>query len=445
MTRTLQKKFIVTSMIAVTVLLALLLGLLNGFNAWSNARRSERLAEVLLRTELIVGRAEEPPGNPPPEGELPPDGEQPPEGERPPNETREERELDTLMEHRGFLQEPLTEDDTRSAIFFTVRIAADGTAEADVSRTSVSEEDAVAMAQSLAAQGKSSGRQDSYRYSSQPLPDGGTFWVFLDTTGASRSVLRVALLSLLLGAAAWCLMLLLVILLSKKAIRPIAQNMEKQRNFVTDAGHELKTPLAIIQANAEALELCGGENKYTKNIREQVGRLGGLMQDLLTLARADGGQAALKLQPVDLSETAEQTLQSFQTPMELRSLRLEKEIAPALTVNGDRTLLTRLISILADNAVKYAAEGSTVRFRLYAADRTVCLQTSNRCPALPDCAPSKLFDRFYRADEARTQKSGGSGIGLSAAQAIAQAHRGRISAAYEGGDTVIFTVTLPVK
>lgn len=436
MTKTLQRKFVVTSMIAVTVLLALLLGLLNGFNAWSNARQSERLTEVLLRQQSQGG---------PGEG-LPPDG--PREGDAPPalpEGRRDERELEDLMGRRGFLQEALTENDTRAALFFTVFLSADGEAEVDLGRTaSVTEAEAAEMAQSLAEAGKTSGRRGSYRYASEQAADGGTVYVFLDVSAGTRSVLRVALLSLLLGLAAWGLMLLLVILLSKKAIRPIAENMEKQRHFVTDAGHEIKTPLAIIQANAEALELHEGENKYTKNIREQVGRLSGLMQDLLTLARADG-QASLHVEAVDLSAAAEQTLQGFQTPMELRGLRADSELAPELSVSGDRTLLTRLISILADNAVKYAAENSLIRFRLFKAEKQVCFQAANRCDALPDCAPEQLFDRFYRADAARTQKQGGYGIGLSAARAIAEAHKGSIAAAYGEDGTITFTVKLPAK
>lgn len=440
MTRALQKKFTVTAMIAVTVLLAVLLGLLNGFNGWSTAQQTTRLAAVLLRTEGQQSGL-------PPDGQIPDGGPRPdrPDGAQPPEGLPEDRELSELMDGRGLFLEPLTENDTRAALYFLVRFSADGAAAADVSRLSgVSEDEAVALAQPLFAAGRTEGRQEGYRYAASSTPEGETVYVFLDVSAQIGDVVRVALLSLLLGAAAWGLMLLLVALLSKRAIRPIAENMEKQRRFVTDAGHEIKTPLAIIQANTEAMELRTGENKYTKNIRDQVSRLGGLMQDLLTLAKADESRTAETATLLSLSEIVAAAAESFQAPMELRGLSLDAELAPELSLRGDRTLLTRLVSILMDNAVKYASENSALRLSLKKTDRWAVLSLSNSCDALPDCPPEKLFDRFYRADEARTQRTGGYGIGLSAARAIAEAHKGSIHAAYEGS-TITFTVKLPVK
>ena len=456
MTRTLQKKFIVTAMIAVTVLLVLLLGGLNIFNALSSANESQRLLQILVRNEANRGRFQPPAFGDPasPDGEWTPDGLEPPAWDDAgqarfdlENFSGEERqELEEVMERGGLFSGQLTVNDARSAIYFTVRFLSSGTSYADVSRIAdVSEEDAVSLAEACRAAGQTEGKAEGYLYRAETDPAGTTTYVFLSTGSQTGAVLRVVLLSLLLGAAAWGLMLLLVILLSKRAIRPIAENMEKQRRFVTDAGHEIKTPLAIIQANTEAMELRTGENKYTKNIRGQVARLSGLMQDLLTLAKADESRTAETATLFSFSELVRATAESFQAPMELRGLQLSAEIAPELTLKGDRTLLARLVSILMDNAVKYASEGSVLQLRLEKGEKWASLTLANRCDALPDCAPEKLFDRFYRADEARTQTSGGYGIGLSAAQAIAAAHRGSLNAAYSEDNCITFTVKLPMK
>ena len=225
---------------------------------------------------------------------------------------------------------------------------------------------------------------------------------------------------------------------------PIAANMERQRQFVTDAGHELKTPIAIIRANTEAMELISGKTKWSKNIADQVTRLSDLTQNLLTLARADGAPRAGSLEPVDFTAIVEDTARMFQEPMALRGLGLEARVAGNCLLKGNRDQLSTLVSILFDNAVKYAAGDSTLLLRLEQEEKKLLLQLENDCDRLPDCPPDQLFDRFYRGDAARTQTSGGFGIGLSAARVIVQQHRGRITAAYQGQHRIVFTVTLPV-
>ena len=248
----------------------------------------------------------------------------------------------------------------------------------------------------------------------------------------------MAALSGLLGLLAWIAMLALVTALSRRAIRPIAENIERQRQFVTDAGHELKTPLAIILANLDALELRGGESKYSRNIRGQATRLSALMQNLLTLARLDESSGLPDASPLSLTELTRESVEMFRAPAELRQIRLSEALAEGVSVTGSRTLLQQLLSTLLDNAVKYCPEGGEIAVRLREEERAV-LSVSNTVgeerPAL-----DRLFDRFYRSDSSRNQK-GGFGIGLSAAAAIVRQHKGEIDAHYEG-DTIVFTVKL---
>ncbi len=183
-----------------------------------------------------------------------------------------------------------------------------------------------------------------------------------------------------------------------------------------------------------------GESKWSRNIREQTERLGGLVKDLLMLARMDEG--ALQGEPVELSlsKLLARSLEEFSQPMEAKGLKLAADIPPDVVIRGDLEQIRKLLSILLDNCVKYADQGGSITVSLMKTDSRIKLRIENTCPALPDVPPDKLFDRFYRADSARTQKSGGYGIGLSVARSLAAANRAVISAKYIQPDIVRFTV-----
>lgn len=235
-------------------------------------------------------------------------------------------------------------------------------------------------------------------------------------------------------------MLLTVVLLSRRAIRPVAENMEKQRQFVTNAGHEIKTPLAIIQSNTDAMELYLGENKWTRNIREQTERLSGLMQNLLLLARMEEGGAPLQTSDVSLSRLTEESVHAFAETLEQQRIRLRTQIAPEVHLRADCGQLQQLLSILLDNMAKYTPQGGEAEVRLEKNGTDVILTAENTCDRLPALPPERLFERFCRGDAARTQKTGGCGIGLSAAAAITEANHGTISAEYILPDRIRFTV-----
>lgn len=433
---TLKRKFIKAAMTAVTVLLLSLLGALNLVNAWSTRQESLRLLDNLIQIETQDTTGHPDGQNRP----VPSDGEWLPmqsEGEWP---FRGEGERE-----RGFMMGQLTENDRMSAVFFTVRLR-DGTAtKTDVSRIStVSQEAAEAMAAAAASAGETEGSVENYYFTSAQAASGETVYVFLEISNRRNAVLRVAALSALAGLGGWLLMLGLVVLLAKRTIAPVAENMDRQRQFVTDAGHELKTPLSIIQANTEAMELIQGENNWSRNIKAQVVRLTELTRNLLTLARAEEVPSQGSFAPVDISALTAKTAQMFQTPMEQKGLTLKAEADSGVMVRGQEAQLSNLCSILFDNAVKYASADSALHLRLRAGEKTCTLRLENRCDKLPDCPPERLFDRFYRADAARTQSSGGFGIGLSAAQVIVLQHRGRLEAEYPAEARIAFTVILPL-
>ena len=409
MIRMLQKKFIITAMIAVTVLLLVLLGAINGANAYSASRQSAELLDMLASLE----------------GSAP---------------VRPFERQDGAGEPRGLFRRVPDENDRMAALTFTVRFGADETLESvNLERiASLDEAQAEALGREALAAGGSSGRLGTLRYRIVEPAPGRKSVVFLDVRGERYELGRVAALSGLLGLLAWIAMLALVTALSRRAIRPIAENIERQRQFVTDAGHELKTPLAIILANLDAMELRAGESKYSRNIRGQTARLSTLMQNLLTLARLDENSALPDAAPLSLSELTRENVEIFRAPAELRQLALHAEIDEGVTLTGSRTLLQQLLSTLLDNAVKYCPEGGDITVRLRKEDRAVLRVANTVGEERPDL--DRLFDRFYRSDSSRNQK-GGFGIGLSAAAAIVRQHRGEIAAHYEG-DTIVFTAKL---
>ena len=328
--------------------------------------------------------------------------------------------------------------------YFTVLINAEGQITAtDIHLPqTVSEEEISVYAEAALAQQNERGKIASYKYLSTTLENGGTQIVFLDNSIQAQTLLNVLIISGVVALGCMALMFIIVLIISKRAIRPIAENIAKQRRFVTDAGHEIKTPLAIIMANTDALELHLGESKWSRNIRGQSIRLNGLMKNLLTLARFDEDIASLPMEETDLSSLFHDCLAAFNEIIERRQLTVIAEIAPAIKCSGNRESLIQLLTILLDNATKYANTGGDITVSLNAKNNKTIWKIQNTCETLPGVQPSTLFDRFYRSDAARTQKNGGYGIGLSIAQAIVAMHQGKIEAFYIDPASICFQVEI---
>lgn len=412
MIKTLQKKFITTAMLAITILLLVLLGTINIAYGIISDKQQDSLLNMLSENE----------GMPPRNMERGGGGKE------------------------NLFNPPMNEDTAMSARYFVVCLDLDGQViQADISRiSSVTEEEAKEYAEEVGKRSGETGSFKWFKYKITPTKDGrGRAILFLDTSAMRRSSLVVLALSVLIGILCWGLMLLLVIMLSQKAIFPIAKSLEKQKQFVTNAGHEIKTPLAIILANTDAMELHNGENKWSRNIRNQTIRLNGLMQNLLTLSRMDEGGIKLLTADFSMSQLLEETLHPFYEAAVLNNITIHEEICPNVMFHGNRENFMQLLSILLDNAVKYTNTGGEIWILLKKSEKTTVIQVKNTCTSLPEGELEKLFDRFYRADAARTQKNGGYGIGLSVARAIAEAHKGKISAKYENGECIAFTVEVP--
>ena len=266
--------------------------------------------------------------------------------------------------------------------------------------------------------------------------------VFLDCYQELRAVRTVAACSLLAAAACLAMVYLLVVLFSKRAIDPVVCSAERQKQFITDAGHELKTPITVIATSLKVLEMEVGGHKWIEKSKTQTERLRDLVNSLVTLSRMDEEAFPLKFEPFPISEAVEETVESFLDFARSEGRELLPDITPGLVYCGDEYAVRQLVSILLDNAIKYATAGTAVSLSLKKGKRGVVIRSVNRCePVSPDDL-DKLFDRFYRTEQARGTSAGGFGVGLSIARGIAQGHRGSIRAGCPSDGVIEFTVEL---
>lgn len=328
--------------------------------------------------------------------------------------------------------------------YFTVRFDnARDSVEIDTDHIAAfSKEQAAQMAKSIYDKGKTSGYLDYYRYGVFAEENGVTV-IVMDGFQAIQLFHNGFTMFLLISVAFMLAVLLLVMILSKRAIRPFIENMERQRQFVTDASHELKTPLTIIAANNNLIETVLPDNKWVKSTEKQVGRMNLLIRNLIELAHTEESTGSAACTDFSLSDMAASQAEAFAPLVEAHGCRLETQIQPDLPYRGVQDNLFRLFSLLLDNAVKYCTPGGAIEMSLYRKGRIVVFTLSNPCQNLEPADIPKLFDRFYRADASRARATGGYGIGLSTAKAIVEQHHGKISAKYENGQ-ITFTVSLPV-
>lgn len=256
--------------------------------------------------------------------------------------------------------------------------------------------------------------------------------VFLDCYQELRAVRTLAVWSGVSFAVCLALVYVLVVLLSRRAIDLVVKASEQQKQFITDAGHELKTPITVIGTSLKVLEMEVGQQKWIDKARAQTEKLRELVQSLITLCKYDEETSPLHRKPFSISEAVTDTAGSFSDFAQSKGHTIRVTAAPALSYCGDEAAVRQLVSILLDNAIKYAAPETEIQVSLEQLKRGVKLTVTNVCEQVPEGDLDRLFDRFYRPDVSRTAATGGFGIGLSIAKSIAEAHRGQIRASVQG-------------
>lgn len=305
----------------------------------------------------------------------------------------------------------------------------------------VNDETAIKYAKDVLKSGKTDGySEDMYKYTVRQL-DSTYFVCFIDVNEELAYIGSMLTISFSIALFFFVLLFLIIVLVSKHFIRPVEQNSLKQKQFVADAGHELKTPLAIISANTEVLEMTCGENDWTSSIRKQTGRMTDLVNQMLVLARMDERVDKKNFTKFSLSEIVENTADAFAIIAGQGNKKLRLSVWPGINVLGDEKSISELVTILVDNAVKYAPDSTQIDIRLSRKNKAVIFETENSLADGESIDTKQLFDRFYRADKSRSRETGGYGIGLSIAKAVTEKHKGSISAEVQNGK-IIFTVIL---
>lgn len=329
--------------------------------------------------------------------------------------------------------------------FFTVHCDAAGNIK-DIARDyifSVDERTAGDYAEAVLLKGKERGCYGEYRYRVMKDPQGMTL-LFLNVGMDLQFMRSLLFLSFLIGICSLALVFVLVLVFSRYAIRPYVKNMERQKRFITDAGHELKTPVTSIATSADiaAMEYEGDE--WIENIKRQAARLAKLTGDLVALARLDEEAPFPERSTFSLSDAAWEGAEPFSVLAKAEGKKFTQDIEENLTLSGDRDTVLHLLSIFLDNAMRYSEEGGEIRLSVYQKRRKAFIEVFNTCSLPENCDLERLFDRFYRMDESRASHTGGTGIGLSMARAIVENHGGQIGAESEDKRSILFRAVLPV-
>ena len=412
MIRKMQQKFVAVVMLAYMILMLIVIGGINLFTYIQMNQKYDKMLDVLLENE----------------GEFP---------------DPDEYEHSTYMDLGGDFK--ITVETKFENRYFMVYMDQNGEYSAcDISHVAaVSEDDAQAYAKHIFKKTKSGsyrkGTYAVYRYRLERTDSGYTA-AFVDMSQQIFNMKNIRVISVGIGGLLMFLLFGIVQKLSRKAIHPIIENMEKQKQFITDAGHELKTPLAVISANADVLELTAGKNEWIDSIRNQVTQMNELVKRLLFLSKMEEGQQ-LVMTDFDFSKLVAEKAKQLSTIAISKEKEFETEIQDDIQYKGDMDAIEHLISVLTENAVKYCAENGKVQVKLFKSGKMIHFEVRNSSQPLEESEMGRLFERFYRPDSSRNRTTGGHGIGLSIAKAVVDSHRGKIYVKNEPG-MVAFCVEL---
>lgn len=304
---------------------------------------------------------------------------------------------------------------------------------------SVSQDEAIAYAEKILENSKERGWMGDFRYKRYDTETGQAV-VFINGLNAKQSNRQFMLAACIVFIASSVVIIFLVFLISRKAVKPVAESYEKQKQFITNANHELKTPLTLIRTNLDIMETEMGTNEWLTDIREESETMTELVNRLVSLARMDEDSTKLIKEPFSLNEAVLDTVSAFIPHIEAQQKKLLMNIPEHVFYNGNEAAIRQLISILMDNAVKYCDDNGTISVTLNGGKHPVLI-VENSYASIGNIELNKLFDRFYRADKARTYGSG-FGIGLSIAKAILERHHGEIRAINIGDHTIRFQVNM---
>lgn len=422
-----RRKFIVIAMLSMFFVLSIIIAAMNYINY---QKMGKNLDDVTYILEIGNGSFYESPD--PSEENHAPSNPSNPQGEDP-------------KAHNKVPEPPksISEETPYQTRYFTVRYDASGT----IYATSVGHISAVNATQARAYAAKvydaapGTGFIDVYRYRTVKSGD-RVLCIFIDAEKELSTYRGSLMTSIAISAAGLFSVFLLLCLFSKLILRPVEESYRKQKQFLTDAGHELKTPLTIIDANTEVLEMEIGSSKWLDSTRNQVIRLTNMVKQFTALAKMDEAQGFLQRARFSLSRALNETVDLFIPVAASTHRTLQVSCVEDLYYVGDEEQFRQLFCLLLDNAIKYSTPDSTIELALSKHGKHLCFTISNDCDGIAKGPQDILFERFYRSDSSRNSSTGGSGIGLSIAHSIVENHKGSIHAESPDGKSLQIKVLL---
>ncbi len=442
MIKQLRKRFITISIAAVASVMILLFA---GVNIVNHIYVTSKLDETLDTIILNHGRMPAP--EEPFEPAIKPEAEDDETDDETDDGQDEDEDDDDSLEDSGYMRKPgpglahnkrqFDKEAPFLTRFFSIRFNEKGEpTDYNLEKiAAVSTDDVDEYARIAFEHGEGSGYENGYRFRVTANDDGSFSALFLDSHKEISSEMTLLTVSAAVTVLCIALICVIIILFSKRAMEPVIQSDIRQKQFITDAGHELKTPITVINTCLSVLEMEVGKQKWIDKARGQTDKLRDLVNSLVTLSKSDEEHKPVKTD-FDVSAAVSETAESFSDFAEKNGHIIKTDIESGITLSADEFSVRQLVSILLDNALKYATGGSDIDFTLKKHKKGILITVSNECENIDSEELPKLFDRFYRADKSRNSEKGGFGLGLSIARGICENHKGYIKADTEDGRIV---------
>ena len=407
MFKQLQKSFVKSAMLSFTAVLLVVLVAVNVLNYRQTVNQVDRLGTMLVNNDGTFPDA--------------------PEGGMAPKE-HPEHGMPKGMEFR--------KDDQMATRYAVVRVA-NGTVQS-VDRThlvSLDEEALKELGLRVAQGSATQGWEGSLRYQVAKT-DAGTMVVLVDANKETQQISRLMMVTGAVFVLCLAVVYVLVRLVSKRAIRPFVENVERQQQFIANASHEIKTPLAVLSANTDLLAMMGTEAKFVDSNKRQIKRLNSLVEQMLILSRYDEGEAAATKEEVDLVAVTKAIVEEILPVLNEKELQVEFTGEAQTIITTNKSAMTELIRILLDNAMKYTVGKPVITIET----KRNQLAIGNETEPMTKEQVSQIFDRFYRVDSSRNRTTGGSGLGLSIAQKIAETNDVQLTAEVTSETQIRFVI-----
>lgn len=407
MFKQLQKSFVKSAMLSFTAVLLVVLVAVNVVNYRQTVNQVDRLGTMLVNNDGTFPDA--------------------PEGGMAPKE-HPEHGMPKGMEFR--------KDDQMATRYAVVRVANNAVQSVDRTHLVSLDEEALKELGLRVAQGSATqGWEGSLRYQVAKT-DAGTMVVLVDANKETQQVSRLMMVTGAVFVLCLSVVYVLVRLVSKRAIRPFVENVERQQQFIANASHEIKTPLAVLSANTDLLAMMGTDAKFVDSNKRQIKRLNSLVEQMLLLSRYDDGEATATKEEVDLVAVTKAIVEEILPVLNEKGLQVEFTGEAQTIVTTNKSAMTELIRILLDNAMKYTVGEPVITVE---AKRNQ-LAIGNATEPMTKEQVSQIFDRFYRVDSSRNRTTGGSGLGLSIAQKIAETNNVQLTAELTSETQIRFVI-----